>query len=268
MKNIKINDWASLFVKVYGDKAIITIAGFLTALFSDWIFKQRWCMPLIFLYGKPATGKTEQCKSILTMLAKKEHSLINLTHYTTTEAKNSLKMDNSFVLFDEYNNSLCDDWIEFMKNIYVRQGMRTIKKGGAIEDASINSMAFICGQEIPSDIALFSRCVFLSFQEIKYSKKAQKNYERLKTIEALANTNEIICHRQIIEIGYMDEFYKIEKEISNECEKNTDDRVIRNYATLITTYKLLQDVLGFEVKYEKLKEISVQCIKEQMMVMK
>jgi DNA primase len=271
--DIKFKDWLNQFIKVYGDKAHISIAGFLTALFSDYIFARLGNLPLINLFGPKGTGKTEQAKSILSLFGEKQNE-INMRKVTPYAAAHSLRMFiNAFVLFDEYKNNISFEWIEFMKAIFNRQPRLrgTIQEGVDVMAIPVHSMVFMCGQEMPTaDVALLSRCVFLSYHNPQHTEQEKNDYNKLKELDNIGKTHfvdDIICYRQIIETGYMDEFYKIEKEISNECEKNTDDRVIRNYATLITTYKLLQDVLGIEVKYEKLKEISVQCIKEQMSVM-
>jgi len=270
--NLKFTDWIGKFTAVYGEKSYLSIAAFLTTLFSDFIFARLGNLPLINLFGPKGTGKTEQAKSILSIFGEKQNE-INMRKVTPYAASHSLKMFiNAFVLFDEYKNNLTHEWIEFMKSIYNRQPRvrGTIQEGVDVIAIPVNSMVFMCGQEMPTaDPALLSRCLFLTYYNPQHTEEEKKKYNELKELDDIGKAHfvdNIISYRELIEKNYMTEFYIVEKEVSDLCEKNTDDRIIRNYATVLTTYKLIAQLIGITFSYTEMLRISVDCIREQMSV--
>lgn len=271
--DIKLKDWCHNFVEVYGEKSLLSLAAMLTTCFGDFIFARLGALPLINIFGPKGTGKTEQAKSILSCFGEKQNE-VNMTKVTPYAAAHNLKMFiNAFVLFDEYKNSLTTEWIELMKSIYNRQPRirGTIKEGQDTIAIPVNSMIFMCGQEMPTaDPALLSRCVFISQYNPEHTHEEKKKYNEFKEIDNAGKSHfidEIISNRGLIERNYMDVFYELEKKMGEMVRSNTEDRVIKNYAALLTTYKILHKELGLEWDMDKLIELSLMCMEEQMSIL-
>jgi hypothetical protein len=258
---------------VFGSKSVLSLAGLLATCFGDFIFTKLGALPLLNIFGPKGTGKTEQAKSILSCFGEKQNE-VNMTKVTPYAAAHNLKMFiNAFVLFDEYKNSLNYEWIELMKSIFNRQPRirGTIKEGADTIAIPVNSMVFMCGQEMPTaDPALLSRCIFNSVYNPHHTAEEKKRYNEFKELDNTGKSHfidEIISYRNYVESNYMDTFYAIEKDLSEKQETEIDDRVIRNYATILAVYKLLYDKLNLSISYEKLVKVSVQCMAEQMNIL-
>lgn len=270
--DVTLSDWAMVFTKVFGEKSKLSIAAFMTSIFSDFIFARLGSLPIINLFGVKGTGKTEQAKSIISMFG---HDLetYNLRKVTPHAASHSLKkFINGMVLFDEYKNNIGSMWLGFLISLYNRYGKirGTIKEGAEVEKIPVNSMVFLAGQEIPNaDPALFSRVIYLSYHNPKRDQDAKTNFNKLKEYDEKGKAHiisEILQYRDTIEENYMKNFYDIEKELTEKLPY-AEDRIIKNYATVITTYSILQDKFNLHFDAENLKEIAVDCIKEQMNIL-
>lgn len=270
---LDFNTWASQLIKVYEKKAMLTICALFTTIFSDYIFAQLGNLPLIDLFGPKGTGKTEHAKSILSIFGERQEE-INLTKVTPFAASHSLSMfSNAFVIFDEYKNNLGSTWIEFLKSIYNRQGRvkGNFKEGNEIMTVPVNSMVFVCGQEmLTADIAAFSRCVFLSTYKTTHTPDETKDYNLLKEMDDEPKTHfvkKLIQLRPLIEEQYSKQFFKLQKDITNELTIDADDRVIRNYATLLATFAVIEKHINCPFTLEEAKKVAHNCIKEQMNIM-
>lgn len=265
--------WATQLIKVYGKKAILPICGLFTTVYSDYIFSQLGNLPLINLFGPKGTGKTELGKSILSVFGERQEE-INVTKVTPYAASHSLSMfSNAFILFDEYKNNIGSMWIEFFKSIFNRQGRvkGSFKEGQDTITVPVNSMVFLCGQEMPTaDIALLSRCVFYSIYSVSHDYEATEAFNKLKEMDDMGKTHFIrhwLQFRPNIEEDYNKYFYNIQKELKQQVKVEADDRVIRNYATLLATMAVLENKISIPFTMADAKEQSIKAIAEQMDIM-
>ena len=272
-KNITFNKWAEKFTSVYGDNAKLSACALMTTVFSDFIFGIVGSLPIINLFGVKGTGKTEHAKSLLNFFGD-EQNLLNIHKGTEYAAAVHLEnFKNAFALIDEYKNSLDIRKIEYLKSIYNRDGRLrgSIKAGVKTETTQVNSMVLLCGQEMPTaDVALFSRLVFLPYYKPKFTQKQKDVYNELKTLEKEGLTHlteELLQYRDVIEKNYEEEFYQVEKQFSSKLDSDIDGRLIKNYTTIITTFKILENYIDLPFTYQDLFKLSCSRIKEQYNIM-
>ncbi len=271
--DLNLVEWAKEYIDVFGSKSALNIAAMVTTIFGDYIFSQLNALPLIFLFGPKGTGKTEQAYSIQSVFADRIDA-INLTKVTPYAASYSLKVfRNSITIFDEYKNVIGMTWIEFLKSLYNRQPRvrGSIKEGVEIESIPVNSMVFVAGQEMPTlDVALMSRAVFLAIYNTSHTPQERTRYEAFKAKDAIGKSHfveQIIKYRALIEDKFNTVFIETMHEIADICDADTDDRLIKNYATIITPVRILQPYINFPFSVDELKRISAVCIREQMNIM-
>jgi DNA primase catalytic core len=272
-QDISFKEWSQKFKGVYGDNAKLSIAGLLTTVFSDFIFKIVGSLPLLNFFGVKGTGKTEHAKSLLHFFGE-EQNILNIHKGTEYAAAVHLEnFRNAFAIIDEYKNSLDIRKIEYLKSIYNRDGRLrgSIKAGVKTETTQVNSMVLLCGQEMPTaDVALFSRLVFMPYYNPEFSQAQKDRFNELKAVEKQGLTHlteELLKYRDIIEKHYEKAFYLVEKELSDKLPSSIDGRLIRNYATLLTTFKTLENYIDLAFSYDDLFSISLARIKEQYNIM-
>ncbi len=271
--DISFKDWSHLFRKVYGDNAMLSVAGLMTAVFSDFIFSILGSLPILNYFGIKGTGKTEHAKSLLPFFGQ-NLNILNIHKGTEYAAAAHLEyFTNAFAAINEYKNSLDVRKIEYLKSIYNRDGRLrgSIKAGIKTETTQVNSMALLCGQEMPTiDIALFSRLIFMPYYKTSFNKEEKNNFNKLKEIqkEGLTHlTEELLKYRSVIEQKYKAEFYDTEAALSNALDISPDTRLIKNYATILTTFKILSDYVNVSFSYEELFEFAKNRIATQFEIM-
>ena len=270
---LSFTEWTDQLISVYGEKAQLSICALFTTLFGDFIFSQLGNLPMLNLFGPKGTGKTEHAKSILSIFGDRQEE-INLTKVTPFAASHSLSMfSNAFIIFDEYKNNLGSQWIEFLKSIYNRQGRVKghFKEGSEIVMVPVNSMVFICGQEMPTaDVAAFSRCVFISNYNVEHTQAETEAYNKLKEMDEMGKTHfvkHLLTFRPLIEESFTKVFFAVQSDLKKSLTIEADDRIIRNYATLLSTFKVLEEHVDVSFEFEHAKVTAIKCIKEQMDIM-
>jgi len=272
-QDISFYNWSEKFINVFGENAKISTAGLMTAVYSDFIFATVGSLPLVNLFGVKGTGKTEQAISLLNFFGDRQN-LLNIHKGTPYAAAVHLEyFKNAIAVIDEYKNSLDISKIEYLKSIYNRDGRLrgSIKAGVKTETTQVNSMVILCGQEMPTaDVALFSRLVFLPHYKPDFTQEQKDKFNELKSIEKKGLTHlteELLQYRELIEEKYEYEFYDIEKALSDELPSSIDGRLIKNYATIITTVKILESKIKFAFTYKEAFKLSLQRILEQYNIM-
>jgi hypothetical protein len=126
----------------------------------------------------------------------------------------------------------------------------------------------VCGQEMPTlDIAMFTRMIYLPTSITVHDREAKDKFNHLSDIRKLGFQNltmQILSHRASFERS----FYEAYNEVSNEvCDlidgDNVEDRLWRNWAIMLTSYKVLRVPLGLPFEYDEIKRLCVEGIKRQ-----
>jgi hypothetical protein len=141
-------------------------------------------------------------------------------------------------------------------------------KGRKKETTEVNSGVILSGQEMPTaDVALFSRVIFLQFNQTEFSNQEKQNYDDLKKMErpGLSHlSGGLIKLRKFFEENYYSNYDQVMRDLSTATKSGPiEDRILRSMCSVIAAFKTVEDKLDFGFSYENLKDIAVQAIKDQ-----
>jgi len=268
--NVTIAEWSDLFVKVFKDNAKIGIAYWVATVFRDHLLHIFKNFPLLNLFGPKGTGKSQMAMS-MSCLFGNQQTPFNIHNGTKPGlAEHLQQFSNAFAWIDEYKNSLESDKIETLKSIYdaIGRSRMNMDKGRKKETTEVNSGVILSGQEMPTaDVALFSRVIFLQFQQTEFNQEEKKNYDNLKAMEnpGLSHlTVELIKLRKFFEENYYSEYDNVLSDFTNATESATvEDRILRSMCSIVAAFKTLENKIDFGFTYKSLKEITIMAIKDQ-----
>ena len=105
-RNVSPREYFTLLSELYGDNGIVAICFYLATLFKDIITDSTRSFPILNIYGKKGTGKTEFAISLISLFQRyPEVSNLDSTSYYAMGDK-CAEVCNMIVHFDEYKNSL------------------------------------------------------------------------------------------------------------------------------------------------------------------
>ncbi len=265
--SLTIENWANSFYKVHKDKGMIAMSFYFASLFRDVIFRKFNFFPHLFLFGASSTGKTYIARSISAMFGKNIEPFMLMSGTAVGFARKLAQIKNAVAWFDEYRNDIDYRRIQNLKAAYDGAGHQ---KGVKSQDyktttTPVNSACLISGQHQPiSDIALFKRCIILSFSKAIRTDNEIIQGDELKEIEGTGQltsiTASIIQKRNKIEEEFSKQFDALKKELRNEIGHflKIEDRMINNYLIPITVFKILEAEFNLPFTSEQLKTF---CIK-------
>lgn len=269
--------WAQLYCKAYGEVGQMALIWYVSALFSDIIFDamdDRF--PMLFVYGQKGTGKGTMLESLMKMFGSGQKQLM-LGGASTVVGfmRKSGQYVNALVWFDEYKNNLKTQVRESLKNLYDRKGYERGKKDNSMqtESTSVDSAIAVSGQEMPTgEEALFTRFILLTKLVPEKTAAVRKAFEELKAMEkdGLSQiTVDLLNLRNLFKEQFKDRY----KTTTNEFEKELKspdiiDRMVNNYAGLITVADLLQGKFNLPFSLLDFKNLCLKLVKEQSYVLK
>jgi hypothetical protein len=242
--------WKRQFSKVYGKNGEVAIAFYIASLFSDFVFahKSGNGFPLLWAAGKPQTGKSTICESLLHLYGERSET-IGLAGKSTIKyfVTRFSQIRNGVVHLDEYSNTkVSKDVKETLKELYDRvgYGRKSFTNDNRTQSTPILSSAIVSGEEIPTDNhALFTRSVLLMFNKDKYTPEERTEMKRLRAMEENGLTNitaALLQHRQTIEDRFDETYDDVFNEFHNKFKtKNVQDRMLKNAARILTVLKVL-----------------------------
>jgi hypothetical protein len=269
-RDISLDSWSELIIKVFGDNAKLGIAFWIASVFRDHILHIFNNFPILNLFGPKGTGKSQMAMS-LSCLFGTQQTPFNIHNGTKPGlAEHIQQFVNSLAWIDEYKNNIEYDKIETLKSIYdaIGRSRMNMDKGKKKETTHVNSAVILSGQEMPtSDVALFSRMIFLQFHQTEYSQQEKDNYEKLKNIEkqGLSHlTSQIISHRKYFEENFYRVFDLVLRDIFKELEHSgIEDRILKSFCSILAAYKSLEKKLSLNMEYDNLRSIAIKAIKDQ-----
>lgn len=274
--SISFTNWAELFCKVYGDNGKIGLMFCLMSLFSDIIFKVEGSFPMLFLYGKPDSGKTTMAVSML--------SLLHPTGDKTTGANiNNVSLPalfrllaqvrNGMVLIEEYQNDLEKIRVENLKAIWNRQPPSktdTTQSNTSNRTVQITpeSSAIITGQQLPNqDNALFTRVILLSFFKTSdYTQEQRDLYRELKEMQSHGLSNlaaRILTHRELMEDKFRTEYHLERSKFTGLFPGSNQGRIGQHCAMTMATYNVLSDALKLPFTGDDLRAVVTKAALDQ-----
>ena len=263
--------WSLLMTEAYGEKGMFGVAFLLASLFRDMIYSKYKVFPHLFLFGEKGSGKSQLGWSLNNVFWNSQPGF-NLTAGTNVGFYRKLaRARNSIVWFDEYNDYIDPKRFQALKSAYDGIGHEkgVMSRDNRTESTKVNSACVISGQYLPTldDNALFTRSLLLTFRKEDWQGKPEvtKAYSELKQMEESGLSGvigDVMKYRDLMEAKYATVFQEEFTRMKEEVEEY-NERILRNFITLISSVKVMQDVLNIPFKYEEIFKLSKAMIIEQ-----
>jgi hypothetical protein len=248
---LSFTEWAKLMDKVYSlhQNGRIAVAFLIACCFRDLIYSKYKVFPHLFLFGEKQSGKSQLGWSLSNFFFNNMPPF-NLNSGTFVGFSRKLaRFRNTISWFDEYSNEIEERRLQQLKSAYDGVGH---EKGKMTTDnrtttTPVNAGCVISGQYLPTrdDNALFTRSILLDFEQQDFTQEQIDAYNQLKKFEVDGMSSllcEVLQHRKLIEKTYMMEFEKVYNELKYHpdiTDAGIEERLIRNFATILTPIKIL-----------------------------
>lgn len=268
--NVSLSDWGNMFMRVFGNNAKIGMAFWVATLFRDLILRYFQNFPILNLFGPKGTGKSQMAVSLCYLFGEKQ-APYNIHNGTKPGlAEHLQQFANAFAWVDEYKNNIEYDKIETLKSIYdaIGRSRLNLDKGRKKETTNVNSGVILSGQEMPTaDVALFSRVIFLMFNQTEFSDTEKAQYDLLKKTEAkgLSHiTSGIIKHRKYFEENFYDTYQETLTDFNEYFAHNpVEDRIMRSMVSIVAAWRTINQVVSFPFTYIELLEVGCKSVEYQ-----
>ena len=267
--DVSMADYLKLFVEVFGDNGKVAIAFILATLFRDFIFEMFEFFPILNIFGKPQSGKSQLGKAMKGFFTN-SYKPINYEGETYPAINKALEQTaNCLVHFDEYKNSI--EWrkVELLKSMWDGVG-RGKMKDGDVERVNVNCGVILSGQEMPTiDPALFTRILHLTVNKTSYTLEERRRFADLMELNRRG-----VCHLTMEVIAHRDRFVQdfphfcelTRTEVVNRIArsgKTISDRMYMNWVVVLASFWTLERILPMPFSYENLLDICVKMLLDQ-----
>lgn len=235
LSSVTLKEFTEQLFKVYGDNGRVGFCFYLATLFRDVVTStsaNHW-FPILNLFGPKGSGKSELGHTLLSLFTI-SYTAPNIQNSTPSALNDTVAQSaNALAHIDEYKNDIDPKMIEFLKGLWdgtgrTRMNMDLDKKK---ETTAVDSGIILSGQEMPtSDIALFTRLVFLQFPRSEFSDKEKQNYKVLLEMRSLGLTHltlEILKQRKHFEQTWSTAFHDTQNIVGNALgSEKGEDRIM------------------------------------------
>lgn len=265
--------WCELMIRVYGDNGKMAIAFMIASIYRDIIYEKYKIFPHLFLFGQKQTGKSQVGWSLQNVFLNNVPPF-NLNHGTNVGFFRRLaRFRNAIMWFDEYNNNIKPERLQSLKSAYDGVGHEKGKmtKDARTEVTKVNCSCVISGQYLPTsdDNALFSRSILLEFFEKQYTDQELEDYNNLKALEEEGLSGileEVLKYRNDIYKKFPVIFLEIFEELKRALVSRgilVNDRIARNYSTVLAPVKILCDKLDLGMDFDGFYNMCLEkCLKQ------
>jgi|GEM_PF-2805855 len=271
---ISWKDWTELMVKVHGENAIIGILYLCSCIIREKVFERLDNMfPHLNMFGLPGSGKNQLAASLCAIFGKYRPPVHIVNATDAAFFRRIAQVRNGLAWYDEYSNNAEHKRVEALKQFADGTGRSraSVDNPNRTNSSQVNAGCIISGQQQPTaDVALFTRCISLSFSNTEFDSEAKENHAKLKKIEQGGQLTSFVAllhsHRQHMGEQFAQEFEAAYTRFQDIVSgQNVMDRILRSYTALLTTYRLLKDKLEFsfdEAEVERVLEKSIMTQKE------
>lgn len=267
---VKLYDFASRLIGVFGENASIALCYLLATLFRDIIFRRTRHFPILNLFGEKGTGKTTLATSLQSFfLHGVDPPNLGVTSVPAMNDRVSQAV-NTLVVLDEYKNDLDIRKIAYLKGLWGGGGQtkKNTNTDGMAAQTIVSTGVALCGQDKPmQDMALYTRVIFLAFSKTSFNQVEKRNYEDLVALCNMGLTHltiEILNHRELFEKNFPETYSITKRELAAKFENESiHDRIFGNWVIPLAAYRTLETVLDVPFSYAELFETAVNGIRSQ-----
>lgn len=260
-EDLSFEELCTLFQTNFLDNAKLMVPYLTASIYRDFIYKQNnYWFPVFNITGVPSGGKSTAARAMAKVFGECEPDGINLEGGSTPTGIRRLmnSIQNVIIWINEYKNSLSPDRIGMLKGFADGSGKLTGKatSGNQTKMYIPRSACILSGQELPTvDSALFERCISVTFnKEFGNDPKAYDRMVELQNCGAFNSiVNQLTAYRPLI-VEYYKFYLKMVKSAINKQLKDRniriEDRLVLNYATVVSPLKILVDKAGIQLPFE------------------
>lgn len=250
--NVDFAEWSKLVYNTFGINGAIGINYAIASIFRDIIFDELKFFPFMFLFGLYGTGKTSFIESVLNLFG--AHTIGTALSNVTTSglSRETSQRINSLFYYKEFTTKNSEIANPFILNAYDGSGRTTAVKSTDNRTTKHlpKSGILFDGNYLPvQKDAVFSRLIFMEFDENKFTDKQKKAFGLLaKQKEAGLSqiVKELLQHRDLFKQKFKETYTYYISEIDKMPEYKDVQSRLKNHASLIISiYILLKDKLVF-----------------------
>lgn len=269
---ITFRDWTELMVQVHGHNAITGILYLCSCFIREKIFERLDNMfPHLNFFGLPGSGKNQLAASLTAVFGKYRPPVHIINATDAAFFRRIAQVRNGLAWYDEYSNNADHKRVEALKQFADGTGRSraTVDNPNRTISSQVNAGCILSGQQQPTaDVALFTRCISLSFSNTEFSLHSKDLHARLKKIEQEGRLTAFAAMLHQLRPGMLESF-ALEFEATytrfQELIQGSPvmDRIVRSYTAMLTTYRLLKDRLQFAFDEAQVEKVLVQSILTQ-----
>ncbi|MCM1320263.1 MAG: CHC2 zinc finger domain-containing protein [Muribaculaceae bacterium] len=264
---LTLRQYADSMLQVYGENGMICMAWAFTTIFRDIIVSKLKHFPILNLYGRKGSGKTDLAKilsSLMYVLPYAPDSCNNSSIAYIAEAME--KLWNTVYILDEYTNDLKPERVEVMKGLWGGTIRAKIGESGELENKYLHCGIILAGQYIPQDEAIFSRSLHVPFMKSTHDEESTERYQTFFNACMKGNAHllgEILQLRETFEAGYEQALKMTEADINTACKGTFFDtsRLKNNWVEVLAAYRILVRHLDLPLNYSEMLEVFVRGLK-------
>ena len=260
-------DFVGQIVKVYGTGGMISFAWTLAAIFRDIIFSKFKFFPVLNLFGRKGSGKTELARALSSMFytlpstpSSCSNTSIPVIGYNLSHARNSI------LILDEYTNDLMPQRIDLLKGLWGGTARSKMEDGIPIT-IPVTSGVILAGQYKPEDEAIFSRCIHLMYSQTSFTREEKQEFNRLSDMVLHGNTHlllPLLDMRSIFEQGFFSSFDLTLNDVLAKLDKDkVEDRILKDWVVALAAFRVLEPHISVPFTYNDLFEVIVNGIRYQ-----
>ncbi|MDY4645118.1 DNA primase [Prevotella sp.] len=271
LSSVTLKEFTDQLFKVYGDNGRVGFCFYLATLFRDVVTTtsaNHWFL-ILNLFGPKGSGKSELGHTLLSLFTI-SYTAPNIQNSTPSALNDTVAQSaNALAHIDEYKNDIDPKMIEFLKGLWdgtgrTRMNMDLDKKK---ETTAVDSGIILSGQEMPtSDIALFSRLIFLQFPRSEFSDLEKQNYKKLLEMRSLGLTHltlEVLKQRKHFEQAWSTAFHETQTIVANALGREKgEDRIMNNWCVPLAALRVLQGIIP-TLTYDDMLRVTIEGIKKQ-----
>lgn len=269
---ITFHDWTALMREVHGDNAVIGILYLCSCFIREKIYERLDNMfPHLNFFGLPGSGKNQLAASLTAVFGKYRQPVHIVNATDAAFFRRIAQVRNGLAWYDEYSNNAEYKRVDALKQFADGTGRSRaqIDNPNRTTSSAVVAGCIVSGQQQPTaDIALFTRCISLNFHVTEFDSAAKDRHARLKKLEQEGRLTGFtaLLHslRPAMLKAFAQEFEAAYSRFQHLVAGNVVmDRILRSYAAMLTTYRLLKDRLQFAFSEADVEQILVSSILTQ-----
>ena len=269
---VSFQEWTELMRQVHGDNAVTGILYLCSCFIREKIYERLDNMfPHLNFFGLPGSGKNQLAASLTAVFGKYRQPVHIVNATDAAFFRRIAQVRNGLAWYDEYSNNVEHKRVEALKQFADGTGRSRaqIDNPNRTTSSQVNAGCIISGQQQPTaDVALFTRCISLNFNATEFSLEAQGRHQRLKKMEQEGRLTAFAAmlhnERPHMLEAFPQAFESAYKRFQELLAGNqVMDRIMRSYAAMLTTYRLLKDRLQFGFTEQEVETILVNSILTQ-----